>query len=282
MNKTIIACSAAVLLALGGCSDSGQSEGEEQNSSGDASPQEDQTEQETEPQPEEESEPVFEDEEEQEETKDTADEEQDQSAAAPSVNEEGVLQNPAALDALVNREYHLPSEYVPEDLTVPDVRFPYEEDVPKKQLREPAAEALESLFAGAEEEGLHLFAVSGYRSYDRQESIFAANAEEDGVEQANQYSAQAGESEHQSGLAMDVSSQSADFALTDEFGETPEGTWLKEHAHEYGFVIRYPEDKTDITGYQYEPWHLRYVGEDLAETLHEEDETLEEYYGTAE
>ncbi|MFD2706319.1 M15 family metallopeptidase [Salibacterium lacus] len=279
MNKTLISFGAAVLLALGGCSASGQPEGEEQTSSGDASPQEDQAEQETET--EKESEPVFEAEEEQPETKDPETEEQEQTTP-PSVNEDGVLQDPAALDALVNRQYHLPSDYVPEDLTVPDVRFPYEEDVPKKQVREPAAKALESLFSGAEEEGLHLFAVSGYRSYDRQESIFAANAEEDGMEAANQYSAQAGESEHQSGLAMDVSSQSADFALTNDFGETPEGQWLKEHAHEYGFVIRYPEDKTDITGYQYEPWHLRYVGKELAATLHDTNQTLEEYYGTAE
>ncbi|SFL80214.1 M15 family metallopeptidase [Salibacterium qingdaonense] len=280
MNKTIISFGAAVLLALGGCSASGQSEGEEQNNSGDASQQEEQAEQENEA--EKESEPVFEGEEEQAETTEPKAGEQEQTTTLPSVNEDGVLQNPEALNALVNREYHLPSDYVPEDLTVPDVRFPYEEDVPKKQVREPAAKALESLFSGAEEEGLYLFAVSGYRSYDRQESIFAANAEEDGVEAANQYSAQAGESEHQSGLAMDVSSQSADFTLTNAFGETPEGMWLKENAHEYGFVIRYPEDKTDITGYQYEPWHLRYVGKELAAALHDTNQTLEEYYGTAE
>ncbi|WP_026701792.1 M15 family metallopeptidase [Salibacterium aidingense] len=270
MNKKIISLGFAVLLTAGGCSAAGQSE--EDAKTPDTETKEEQTNQE-------ETKPVFEEDEEQEET---ADREEDQAAAPPPTDENGVLENPEALDALVNRDYHLPSDYVPEDLTVPDVPFPFEEDVPKKQLREPAAAALEELFSGAEEEGLNLFAVSGYRSYDRQEAIFAANAEEDGVEEANQYSAQAGESEHQSGLAMDVSSQSADFSLTDEFGETPEGQWLKENAYEYGFVIRYPEDKTEITGYQYEPWHLRYVGEDLAAELQDKDETLEEYYDTTE
>ncbi|SFQ33909.1 M15 family metallopeptidase [Salibacterium halotolerans] len=278
MNKVIIGFGACVLLLLGGCSATGASEEEEQNNeetqeSREAEQSGQAAQADAAPEPAE-----------QEQTKkeNTEAAEQGQEIEPPAVNEEGVLKNPSALDTLVNREYRLPADYVPEDLTVPDVRFPYEENVPKRQVRKPAADALEALFSGAEEDGLYLFAVSGYRSYDRQESIFAANAEEDGVEAANQYSAQAGESEHQSGLAMDVSSQSADFALTNAFGETPEGKWLKEHAHEYGFVIRYPKGKTDITGYQYEPWHLRYVGKELAATLHDTNQTLEEYYGTAE
>ena len=82
-----------------------------------------------------------------------------------------------------------------------------------------------------------------------------------------------------SGLAMDVSAASVGYSLTTDLGETEEGEWLEENAHEYGFVVRYPEDKTDITGYQYEPWHLRYVGKDLAGTLHENDWVMEEYYG---
>ncbi|GEK60251.1 M15 family metallopeptidase [Marinococcus halophilus] len=198
--------------------------------------------------------------------------------APPETSEEGDLKNPSAIDALINREYHLPADYEPENLVIPDVAFPFEGDLQKKYMREEAAAQLESMFAEAEEEEIELSAVSGYRSYDRQASIFAANAEEDGEEEANKYSARAGESEHQSGLAMDVSASSVGYSLTTELGDTEEGKWLEENAHEYGFVVRYPEDKTEITGYQYEPWHVRYVGEDLAEKLHENDLVMEEYY----
>lgn len=197
----------------------------------------------------------------------------------PETEENGDLENPSAIDALINREYHLPSDYEPENLVIPDVAFPFEGEPQKKYMREKAAAQLENMFAEAQEEDIELSAVSGYRSYDRQESIFAANAEEDGEEEANKYSARAGESEHQSGLAMDVSAASVGYSLTTDLGETEEGEWLEENAHEYGFVVRYPEDKTDITGYQYEPWHLRYVGKDLAGTLHENDWVMEEYYG---
>ncbi|WP_233269586.1 D-alanyl-D-alanine carboxypeptidase family protein [Alteribacillus sp. YIM 98480] len=207
---------------------------------------------------------------------------EEQAVEAPQLNEKGELTKPESEQVLVNREYRLPEGYEPDDLTVPDIPFPFEEDHPKKQIREPAVKPLEELFDEASEEGLQLYAISGYRSYDRQEAIFAANAAEDGEEEANQYSAKPGQSEHQSGLAMDVSSPSADLALTDEFGETPEGQWLKDNAHRFGFIIRYPEDKTDITGFQYEPWHLRYVGKEAAETMHEKDQTLEEYYGVEE
>lgn len=198
---------------------------------------------------------------------------------APETEENGDLKKPAAIDALINREYHLPSDYEPENLVIPDVAFPFEGEPQKKYMKEEAAVQLENMFAEAEEEEIELSAVSGYRSYDRQESIFAANAEEDGEEEANKYSARAGESEHQSGLAMDVSTASVGYSLTTDLGDTEEGEWLEENAHEYGFVIRYPEDKTDITGYQYEPWHVRYVGEGLAGTLHENDWVMEEYYG---
>ncbi|SDI30908.1 D-alanyl-D-alanine carboxypeptidase [Alteribacillus persepolensis] len=200
-------------------------------------------------------------------------------APPPALNEEGVLVHPGDVKALVNREYLLPADYTPEDLVVPDVAFPFEENHPKKQIREVAAAPLEELFAKAAEEGLSLYAVSGFRSYERQEAIFAANVREDGEAAANQYSAKPGQSEHQSGLAMDVSSPSNDLALTDAFGETPEGKWLKTNAYRFGFIIRYPEGKTDITGYQYEPWHLRYVGKEAAQVIHEEEITLEEYYG---
>ncbi|MCF6137217.1 M15 family metallopeptidase [Pseudalkalibacillus berkeleyi] len=180
---------------------------------------------------------------------------------------------------LVNKERNLPSDYIPEDLVIPNVPFPFEEDSPKKKMRKIAASPLEEMFAQAERDGIPLFAQSGYRSYDRQAAIFASNVQEDGEEEANKYSARPGQSEHQSGLTMDVTSPEVNFDLTQALGDTKTGIWLEENAHQFGFIIRYPEGKEEITGYQYEPWHLRYVGKKHAERIHEQNMTLEEYLG---
>ena len=190
-----------------------------------------------------------------------------------------VIENPYEILALVNKSYALPSDYEPHDLVVPDVRFPFTEFHEKKQLRKEAAIALEELFSAADREGIELFAVSGYRSYERQEAIFAAYVEQHGEEHANTFSARAGESEHQTGLVMDVSSQDVGFDLVTEFGETKAGKWVAENAHKYGYIIRYPKGKEHITKYQYEPWHLRYVGVNAATEIYENDLTLEEYLG---
>lgn len=187
------------------------------------------------------------------------------------------VENPYDVLALVNKEHALPGDYTPEDLVIPNVRYPFTDDLPKKQLRKIAADALEELFEASDEAGLELYAQSGYRSYDRQESIFTSNIEQHGEEEANNFSARPGQSEHQSGLTMDVTSPSVGFRLEISFGETPEGTWLMDHAHEHGFIIRYPEGKEDITQYQYEPWHLRYVGVKVATKIYEDQITLEEY-----
>ncbi len=188
-----------------------------------------------------------------------------------------IIENPYEILSVVNKEFALPSDYQPLDLKVPNVRFPFEEDLPQKQLRKEAAEALENLFAHAENDGLHLFAQSGFRSFERQEQIFTAFAEQDGEEAANKYSARPGESEHQTGLVMDITSESVNFQLTTEFGDTEEGIWVAKHAHEYGFVVRYPKGKESITQYDYEPWHLRYVGTKAATEMKNNNETLEEY-----
>ncbi|MBN2982898.1 MULTISPECIES: M15 family metallopeptidase [Cohnella] len=188
-----------------------------------------------------------------------------------------VVTNESSLLVLVNKKRNLPSDYVPDDLVVPDVAFSFSGDSPKKKLRKPAAEALEELFAGAEADGIELKAVSGYRSYATQKSIFERNAEQKGEEVANRTSAKPGQSEHQTGLAMDVSSKSAGYALETSFGDTKEGQWLKEHAADYGFIIRYLKGTEDITGYTYEPWHIRYVGKEIARDVMEQGVTLEQY-----
>lgn len=187
------------------------------------------------------------------------------------------VENPYDILVLVNKTYALPDHFEPVDLTVPNVRFPFDEDDPKKQLRQVAANALEAMFAQADQDGVELYAQSGYRSFQRQEAIFAANVERHGEEKANTYSARPGESEHQTGLVMDVTSRAIGFTLEVDFANTKEGQWIKDHAHEYGFIIRYPEGKEAITQYQYEPWHLRYVGEKAAIEITENNLTLEEY-----
>lgn len=187
------------------------------------------------------------------------------------------LNDAADMLILVNKETSLAPDYTPDDLTVPNVRFSFEGPDPKQNIRQVAAAALEELFAGAEEAGFYLFAVSGYRSYSRQETVYTGHVERLGETEANKISAKPGHSEHQTGLAMDITSESASFSLSQKFGETGEGKWVAKNAHRYGFIIRYQKGKEDLTGYSYEPWHLRYVGKEAAQEIFEKDLTLEAY-----
>jgi zinc D-Ala-D-Ala carboxypeptidase len=215
---------------------------------------------------------------EQEEVKD---EEKSNSENKDEALDDGTVEvgEPESIQVVVNKQRKLPSGYVPENLTVPDVPFYFTEDHPKKQMREEAANALEELFAAAEEDGLDLVAASGYRSYDRQKNIYERNVAKYGKEETDKFSAQPGTSEHQTGLAMDVTSAQVAFQLEQSFGETQEGEWLAENAHEHGFIIRYLEGAQGITGYTYEPWHLRYVDKDISSTIHNQGATLEEFFG---
>lgn len=201
--------------------------------------------------------------------------------AGYSVGEDGavaVIAAPDSVTALVNPFNKLPEDYNPDDLVYPDVRFTFSEKIEKRMMRKEAAEALEQMFAGAEEDGIYLAGVSAYRSHETQKSLFNRYVERDGYEKARTYSALPGTSEHETGLAVDISGSDGKCAADDCFGDTKEAAWLQEHAAEYGFIIRYPEGKQDITGYQYEPWHLRYVGSDIAQDIAASGGTLEEYY----
>ncbi|WP_303806201.1 D-alanyl-D-alanine carboxypeptidase family protein [Ruminococcus flavefaciens] len=125
----------------------------------------------------------------------------------------------------------------------------------------------------AAQEGLNIYLSSGFRSYDYQAQIYNNYCARDGQAAADTYSARPGYSEHQTGLAIDVNQ------IDDSFIGTPEAIWLENHCHEFGFILRYPQGKQDITGYQYESWHIRYVGTDLATQIHNSGLTLEEYFG---
>jgi zinc D-Ala-D-Ala carboxypeptidase len=195
------------------------------------------------------------------------------------VDGKNVIQNSTNVMALVNKEFYLPEEYIPDDLVRPDVAFSFGEvNIEKSLMRREAAESLEKMFTNAAENGIELYAVSGYRSYSRQQSLFEAEINRVGIEKAEQAVAIPGASEHQSGLAMDISSRSNKLYLNEAFANTTEGKWLKENAHRFGFILRYPKEKMDITNYVYEPWHFRYVGVKAATIMYEHNWTLEEYF----
>ncbi|MCR8964670.1 M15 family metallopeptidase [Brevibacillus halotolerans] len=188
--------------------------------------------------------------------------------------------SPESIQVLVNKQYKLPDSYKPQDLVYPDVPFLFQEKIEKRMMRQEAADALQQLFAGAKQEGIMLAGVSAYRSHTTQTNLFNRYVKKDGEEAAKKYSAEPGHSEHETGLAIDVSGSTGKCAAEDCFEGTPEAVWLADHAHEYGFIIRYPKGKEAITGYQYEPWHLRYVGKEAAGEIHDKGITLEEYSNT--
>ncbi len=156
---------------------------------------------------------------------------------------------------IVNKKYSLPSNYGGEDRV--------------------ANSALKDLQRAASEEGYSLELISGYRSYSTQNAIYNNYIKRWGQEYTDTVSARPGHSEHQTGLAFDVGK------LNTNFGQTKEGIWLKENCYKYGFIIRYLKGKEEITGYAYEPWHIRYVGIDSATEIMLNNLTLEEYLGIA-
>lgn len=144
------------------------------------------------------------------------------------------------------------------------------------QMQAVAAEALYKLFDGAKEDGYDIRLRTGYRSYSYQNTLFNNYVKNNGAEAAARFSAKPGESEHQTGLCCDVGVNGV--SLTG-FNDRKEAVWVAEHAHEYGFILRYPKGKEDVTGYMYESWHIRYVGTAVATEIYEQGLTLEEYLG---
>jgi D-alanyl-D-alanine carboxypeptidase len=199
-------------------------------------------------------------------------------AAKPAQAGLQTLAHPESIPVLVNKQYSLPEDYKPADLIYPNVDFIFEDKIEKRMMREEAGKALELMFQAAEKDNMHFAGVSAYRSHQTQITVFNNYVAKDGEEKAKTYSAMPGTSEHETGLAIDVTTHDGACAAQDCFGDTNEAAWLAEHAHEYGFIIRYPEGKENITGYKYEPWHIRYVGVDAATEIFEAKITLEEYY----
>ena len=127
----------------------------------------------------------------------------------------------------------------------------------------------------AKKQGYDIRAISTYRTYEYQDMLYNNYASRDGVTKADTYSARPGFSEHHTGLALDIDNVKTSYT---DFDKTKEFIWMQENAYKYGFILRYPEDKVDITGYIYEPWHYRYVGIEVAKFIKEKNITFEEYY----
>ena len=172
---------------------------------------------------------------------------------------------------LVNKYNYLTEDYLPKNLEPIDIAYARS----GMQLVSEARSAFEILSEEAKKEAMNSIAMSSYRSYDYQVNLYDNYVATDGKEAADTYSARAGYSEHQTGLAVDVYNKVLPYT---SFEETEEFNWMQENAYKYGFILRFPKDKVNITGYQYESWHYRYVGKEAAKYIHNHDLTLEEYY----
>lgn len=172
---------------------------------------------------------------------------------------------------LVNKYNSLSKDYEPQDLKAIDKKY----SIDGMKMVSEAKDAFEEMSKAALKDKMHILAMSTYRSYNYQTSLYNKYVKKDGVESANTYSAKAGFSEHQTGLAVDVYNGTVNYT---SFEKTKEFNWMGENAYKYGFILRYPKDKEIETGYKYEPWHYRYVGKEIAKYIQEKKITYEEYY----
>lgn len=192
--------------------------------------------------------------------------------ASPQAALKKASQETGNIAQLVNKTHPLPADYVPPDLVkvnLPSIRDTY--------LRKEAANALTQMFAAAKKDGAELSCSSGYRSYANQKNIYDQHVASMGAQQANEISSKPGQSEHQTGLTMDLTCSAMDGDLQQSFINTKEGKWVAAHAHEYGFIVRFPKGKEQETGYEYEPWHVRYLGKSLATKVYRSGLSYEAY-----
>ena len=179
------------------------------------------------------------------------------------IEEQELPKEPTYIEGILiaNKQYPLPSTYAPGE---------------DKEARS----AFNEMAAAAKLDGFELIAFSTYRSYDYQTGLYERYVERDGKEAADRYSARPGYSEHQTGLAFDIGEVDQEqYFASSEFGDTDAGKWVASNAHRFGFIMRYPEGKENVTGYMYESWHFRYVGVELAEEIYQQNISLEEYLG---
>ena len=174
---------------------------------------------------------------------------------------------------LVNKYYYLDKNYVPENLETISTRYA----LSNMKMVSEAKDSFEEMASAAKKENLSIIAMSCYRSYEYQINLYNKYVKADGQAKADTYSGRPGHSEHQTGLAVDVYNGKENYT---NFDKTKEFEWMKKHAHEYGFILRFPKDKETETGYEYESWHYRYVGKEIATYIKEHNISFEEYYAT--
>lgn len=174
---------------------------------------------------------------------------------------------------LANKYYSLGEDYEPEDLVNVDIKYYYGE--PKK-IRSEAYDAFIEMWNAAYEDGIYLILISGYRSAAHQKEVYDAYQADKGTKYADSIAARTGYSEHQTGLALDIYSKECTSQA--KFHESKSYEWLINNSYKFGFILRYPKDKQNITGYNYESWHYRYLGKDLAKKVYDSGLTFDEYY----
>lgn len=184
------------------------------------------------------------------------------------------ISNPDELLTLVKKGFYLPDDYEPE-LVEPDI--PVAPDCENSQMTPETSKALTKMYEAAKKEGLELVVNSAYRSYETQVAIYNDFETRYGGQYASEYVAAPGASEHQTGLGLDLTSQSVVDGERITFGDTEEYRWVVENCYKYGFIIRFEDGTDGITGIAHEPWHLRYVGEDVAKEIVKNKWTFEEY-----
>lgn len=167
---------------------------------------------------------------------------------------------------LANKYTYLDANYKPDDLVTVEENF---------MVRKEVKDAYQKMSQQAQQEGLSFHMNSAYRSYQSQQQVYQEYQQKFGQSYADKYASRPGYSEHQTGLAIDITTRRVRF---NSFDETEEYKWLQAHAHEYGFILRFPKGLEKITGYHYEPWHYRYVGVEAATKIKQENITFEEYY----
>jgi len=187
-------------------------------------------------------------------------------------NDISMAENLESMSVLVNKNFSLPSNYKPRDLVLIDSSH---------RIRSEAAKQFLKMKADLAALGYKIYVMSAYRTYSTQTSKYYSAVKSYGTESADQQYARPGHSEHQTGLAVDIVQKTTVKSMTQaRFEETREFAWLKENAYKYGFILRYPEEYTNIHGFMYEPWHWRYVGADIATAMYNDGIImLEEYYG---
>ena len=172
---------------------------------------------------------------------------------------------------LVNKYTYLPSDYIPNNLEFLDISYAKE----GMCLVDIAKDSFEKMYQDAKKKGIRLRIISSYRSYLYQKHLYSSYKKKDGEEMADKYSAREGFSEHQTGLAVDIDDGVLPY---EDFEKSNSYNWIINNSYKYGFILRYPKGKEDITGYTYESWHYRYVGKQIAKYIFDNNITFDEYY----